>query len=718
MPAVEGLRDSILKNQSGYHDDARTSSLGAARLFAEHKNTAGELRADIETIYAERSTLKGELCLKLTEPLFKQVSPHGYSWMMGTLLLEQAQCENFVGDFSSSDRSAAESRRAAEKFPVLTLRIVGISAGMRQKRGECIAAWKDSQEGLKLYWEGKYPGDRLDQFYAVMLLCARDEGQLYAAEALIRHLLALREGPHSEVTRQTIREGMLHLHLANILLALGRDSEAASQKAIGEKKLHQGSIPQDYVREFLLTTYIEPAELMASHGNSGRAVESLRTAEKDLQGVQDKFIWVSFYACLGKAYWGMRHLDDANESFDKVITLAESVLETIQNAPERLQWLHGVDESYRGKIRIMIEQKKLREALSTWEWYQSRPLLNSRNKREEEGGFHRTPSPQPLHVDSLPSVNGTRIVYAFFEDGVQIWVYRDGSLESEWVSEPIGNLRQEIREFQELCARLGKEEDLKQKAAFLYEVLLAPIAQYLPPSGTITVEADQMAYNLPWEALRNARTGYVGERYTFVYSPGFWMEQKLRSPASIDPRAKMTFLDAAGNLPGKDSEKKDIRALFVDARVVKSKADVLSALPQAEIFIFSGHGDRDGAGTDLLLDDGSVLKPADFSSVRLQKLQLAVLEACSSGIGNEFGMLDTANLVNPLLVAGTPSVIASRWNVDSAATSDLMKDFYHILGTGQSPAKALSAARLTFMKNSRYSHPYYWAGFRLIGRIQ
>ena len=633
---------------------------------------------------------------------------------MGTLLLEQAQCENFVGDFSSSDRSAAESRSVSEKFPVLTLRIVGISAGMRQKRGECSAAWKDSQEGLQLYWEGRYPGDRLDQFYAVMLLCARDDGDLYAAEALIRHLLALRERPHSQVTRQTIREGMLHLHLANILLALGRGSEADSQKEIGTKKLREGIIPQDYVREFLLTTYIEPAELMANHGQPARAVESLRNAEKDLQSVQDQFIWVSFYACLGKAYWGMRHLDEATESYDKVITIAESVLGTIKNAPERLQWLRGVDESYRGKIRIMIEQKSQREALSTWEWYQSRPLLDFRNTRK--GKLHLTRGRMPLNVRALPRGGGTRLVYAFFEDGVQIWVDSEGLLESEWVPESIGNLRQEIREFEELCARLGKEDDLKRHSVRLYNLLLAPVAQYLPASGTITIEADRLAYNLPWEALRNSQVGYAGERYAFAYSPGFWMEQKLRAPVPIDPSSRMLFLDAAGNLPGKDSEKKEIRAVFAHARVVNSKADVLAALPQAEIFIFSGHGNRDGTGTGLLLDDGSVLKPADFSSVSPRKLQLAVLEACSSGIGNEFGMMDTANLINPLLVTGTPAVIASSWNVDSAATSDLMKDFYRTLATGRSPAQALTTARLRFIRHSRYSHPYYWAGFRLVGR--
>jgi CHAT domain-containing protein len=115
-----------------------------------------------------------------------------------------------------------------------------------------------------------------------------------------------------------------------------------------------------------------------------------------------------------------------------------------------------------------------------------------------------------------------------------------------------------------------------------------------------------------------------------------------------------------------------------------------------------------------MLNGNLSLKARYFSPEILKRSRLAVLSACSTGVGRENGLLDTDNLVHSFLSAGVPSVIASHWNVDSASTGKLMSSFYEHLAKGESVAGSIHNARNEMLTNQ--SHPYYWAGFTLAGR--
>ena len=67
------------------------------------------------------------------------------------------------------------------------------------------------------------------------------------------------------------------------------------------------------------------------------------------------------------------------------------------------------------------------------------------------------------------------------------------------------------------------------------------------------------------------------------------------------------------------------------------------------------------------------------------------------------------------IYAGTPSVLASLWSVEDAATRDLMVAFYEYLKDGYAKDEALRQAQMKMMGAARTAHPYYWAGFVLTG---
>ena len=76
-------------------------------------------------------------------------------------------------------------------------------------------------------------------------------------------------------------------------------------------------------------------------------------------------------------------------------------------------------------------------------------------------------------------------------------------------------------------------------------------------------------------------------------------------------------------------------------------------------------------------------------------------------------------LVGPVrgfMYAGAPRVVASLWQVDDLATSELMKRFYKsMLQDNLRPAAALRTAQVEMWKQKRWQEPYFWAAFVLQG---
>jgi CHAT domain-containing protein len=95
---------------------------------------------------------------------------------------------------------------------------------------------------------------------------------------------------------------------------------------------------------------------------------------------------------------------------------------------------------------------------------------------------------------------------------------------------------------------------------------------------------------------------------------------------------------------------------------------------------------------------------------------LVVLSACRTALGSEIKGEGLVGLTRGFMYAGTPSVVASLWDVRDEATAELMSRFYEkIFKDRLQPAAALRAAQLSMWKERRWSTPYYWAGFILQG---
>lgn len=110
------------------------------------------------------------------------------------------------------------------------------------------------------------------------------------------------------------------------------------------------------------------------------------------------------------------------------------------------------------------------------------------------------------------------------------------------------------------------------------------------------------------------------------------------------------------------------------------------------------------------------LSTADVFNLSLSA-DLVVLSGCRTGLGKEIRGEGIAGLTRAFMYAGALRVVASLWNVNDAATAELMKRFYQgMLGPDRlSPPAALRAAQLSLQEEKRWSAPYYWAAFVIQG---
>jgi CHAT domain-containing protein/Tfp pilus assembly protein PilF len=103
-------------------------------------------------------------------------------------------------------------------------------------------------------------------------------------------------------------------------------------------------------------------------------------------------------------------------------------------------------------------------------------------------------------------------------------------------------------------------------------------------------------------------------------------------------------------------------------------------------------------GPDVLRDDHGILTGEAIAGLDLRRLDLAVLSACETGLGESASGEGVFGLQRAFHLGGCRNVVASLWKVDDQATAALMALFYHNLwAKGEPPLQALRHAQLALL---------------------
>jgi CHAT domain-containing protein len=226
---------------------------------------------------------------------------------------------------------------------------------------------------------------------------------------------------------------------------------------------------------------------------------------------------------------------------------------------------------------------------------------------------------------------------------------------------------------------------------------------------------------------------FLVERFELTYAPSATVWVRLADRGSVRPGSRILALaPRPASLPASREEVLAIRrshrgrsTVLLGATATKSaffaRAREHGILHIASYGILNKHNPLfsfvELAETDT--DDGR-LEVHEVYGMELAG-QLVVLSACQTALGSgSIGDVpagdDWVGLVQAFLYAGAGGVLASLWPVEDRATATLMRHFYGSLGGGRSEAAALAAAQRAMLRDDPALHPFYWAGFVLVGR--
>ena len=195
--------------------------------------------------------------------------------------------------------------------------------------------------------------------------------------------------------------------------------------------------------------------------------------------------------------------------------------------------------------------------------------------------------------------------------------------------------------------------------------------------------------------------------------------------------------ESAAPLPESETEVKALERVYGAARSriyvgAQAREDMVKAeMGRYRVLHFATHGvldDRNPMYSHLLLsqdanspgEDG-LLEAREIMGLSL-RAELAVLSACQTARGRVGAGEGVVGMSWAFFIAGCPTTVVSLWDIESASTTRLMIEFHRQLraqnsggASFASKASALRAASLKLLGTTQYRHPFYWAGFVMVG---
>ena len=523
------------------------------------------------------------------------------------------------------------------------------------------------------------------------------------------------------------------------------------------ESLSQARALQDKMREAEILWRI--AETHQAQGAFTQAMELSKQAHQI--AVQQHLPKLSYLTAvtLGQAYFSQKKIPQALE----ILTTATDQLETLRTrvaGREQERQLFFVNKvmAYHLLTEIQVMQGKSFDALLSVERAKARVLLDSLSRSNEEL-FAPQKIPLLSHPDLRQFVDPKTVLleYLVTKEKTFLFVIRKKTLTSEpeiqtfTIHLSAQELQKRTQAFQQLIA--SRRPAFAAEARDLYRLLLQPAAALLQGVDSLCIIPDGSLWEVPFQALQDATGRYVLEDYTIHLAPSLSVLSAMRQPSAQqispslfalgNPAYKATKTDSAGKfsreftpLPDAEKEVASVGKLFGKRKVLTGQAateSVFKALAgDYGILHLATHAvldNRHPLNSYLLLatsqsdekNDG-LLTAREVMELKL-KAQLVVLSACETANGRISVGEGIIGLSWAFLLAGCRTMVVSQWQINSTSTTEFMIHFFTQFKRGADKKQAaksyaLRHAALHLLHQPRFQHPYYWAGFVMIGASQ
>ncbi len=181
--------------------------------------------------------------------------------------------------------------------------------------------------------------------------------------------------------------------------------------------------------------------------------------------------------------------------------------------------------------------------------------------------------------------------------------------------------------------------------------------------------------------------------------------EELKTIAQFVPRGRYDFLGGAdANIPALQRMPLEQYSIvhFSTHAVINDEIPELSRLALSVV----DHRRRPVSG---------FLLPYQLADLHMNG-SVVVLSACDTALGKKVLGEGMMGFASSLFSAGASQLVLTIAEVDAQASSVFLSDTYrHFLGNQTSIEHALTLARQSFLRSDRWSDPYYWASYVIVG---
>jgi CHAT domain-containing protein/Tfp pilus assembly protein PilF len=642
-----------------------------------------------------------------------------------------ARAQISAGLFSDAqatlDRAQPIAERVGEKSALaLVLFLKGL---VSRERGQFFESLAFQHRSLELRVEVRDVAALSDSYNELSNLLLRMQRPV-DAEAEARRALEL-AGPRRLLSQQAGAQ----FQLAQALDAQGRRSEAlpAYEAAIETvEQIRERALGENAARQVFMRERLGPYTGLASlHARSGRAWEAMQTIEQARAR--------SLLDILSFGRPPTTILNDALRRRERDVTNALAFATQELKAAER-----NPETAPEEKSRLDAARARSREAYEAFkqELYAAHPRL-----RLIRGD---APVITPTALNEIVPAGTAAVEFVIDPDYAWAYLTIGGAEGATVTAHRLSTPPAALVALGEQFARQVSARDLgfASTSRQLYAALFSDLDFVISTAQRLIVVPDGALWNVPFQALTTPRGKYLVEERAVSYTPSLSALSALRarSDARPDRATRLVALGdpdedgagaaesvrvGAGSLPEARREVQALGQLYGRARSTvlvgsaATEAALRAAAADASVLHVASHGVLDDHGpmfSHLRLapnrgDDGR-LEAWEVADLDLSA-DLVVLSACQTARGAFGGGEGVIGLSWALLAAGASTAVLSQWEVDSASTTALMLAFHQQRLNGDASVDAtpaaLRTAAVTMLKDPKYRHPFYWAGFIVMG---
>jgi CHAT domain-containing protein len=729
--AAHLLADAIDQGQHSDFPDGLKKAQLAQRGLERVGDLAGATRARIEEVFNFEHLLDDRSCLAIAEGLPEVFAHRHYPWMAAQFWADESACHLQQDGFSAAGASLDRSMdiSSASNFRIVHLRAFGFIASNEESVGNRELAWKMDIRGLRDYWSGNYPAIRKLQFYGNLLYTEETSNRIFCSVLLHRESLSEAAGLGLPQVFNALR-----FLLVKAEIRAGETQEAAQQLQLAQAEM--GALPEQaaYHNSLNLNDIrVSVAEADLARSNTSAAKEMLAAVSTNLADAGDRDLELHYAEAMGHLALLEGRPDEAESELTHALALAERGYDETRGTQDRIDWIEGARPIYAALTLLRLHQgKNPLEALAIWERY--RILSSGVSLHPWCNDDALDCLARPLDAAGKALKQETIVGTISLDRSLLVWTMDDRGV--RFREEGIDPDRFDLlcHTFEEtLATPASSEASIRFYGGRLAVPLLAPIAAALDPQRTLVFDLDDSMEFLPVDALP-WKSGYLGLQIATSTVHSILLADRRPSPGNSSLASVVVGASNPGDpevprLPEARAEALAVAGFLTQPKVFVGGDALASSIkataPHAALIHFAGHTMFADGGTRLLLAeppktgpdrsgrdwlDAHAFESRDFAGCRL-----VVLSACSTGKREERDSDDIQDIVQTLTAEGAQQIVATHWDVDSAASVPLMKDFYSGLARGLTVPQALLGAESAMGATAEYRHPYYWAPYYVIG---